>query len=83
MRVHIIDFGILYGFQWPTFIQRIATRDGGPPKVRITSIEFPQPGFRPTERIEESGHRLADYAKSFNVPFEYNAIAKKWETIGS
>nr|GLL26844.1 scarecrow-like protein 9 [Ipomoea trifida] len=81
MRVHIIDFGILYGFQWPTFIQRIAARDGGPPKVRITGIEFPQPGFRPAERIEETGRRLADYAESFNVPFEYNAIAKKWETI--
>ncbi|XP_009587190.1 scarecrow-like protein 9 [Nicotiana tomentosiformis] len=80
-RVHVIDFGILYGFQWPTFIQRIAEREGGPPKLRITGIEFPQPGFRPAERIEESGRRLADYARSFNVPFEYHAIAKKWETI--
>ncbi|MCD7457285.1 hypothetical protein HAX54_034783 [Datura stramonium] len=80
-RVHVIDFGILYGFQWPTFIQRIAAREGGPPKLRITGIEFPQPGFRPAERIEETGRRLTDYAKSFNVPFEYQAIAKKWETI--
>ncbi|PHT37946.1 hypothetical protein CQW23_21519 [Capsicum baccatum] len=80
-RVHVIDFGILYGFQWPTFIQRIAEREGGPPKLRITGIEFPQPGFRPAERIEETGRRLADYARSFNVPFEYHAIAKKWETI--
>nr|GLL26845.1 scarecrow-like protein 9 [Ipomoea trifida] len=79
MKVHIIDFRILYGFQWPTFIQRIAARDGGPPKVRITGIEFPQPGFRPAERIEErieeTGRCLADYAKSFTVPFEYNAIS--------
>ncbi|KAJ8537779.1 hypothetical protein K7X08_014319 [Anisodus acutangulus] len=80
-RVHVIDFGILYGFQWPTFIQRIAEREGGPPRLRITGIEFPQPGFRPAERIEETGRRLADYARSFNVPFEYHAIAKKWETI--
>ncbi|URE49240.1 GRAS domain family [Musa troglodytarum] len=55
--------------------------DGGPPKLRITGIDVPQPGFRPTERIEETGRRLADYAKSFNVPFEYQAIASKWETI--
>lgn len=81
-RVHIIDFGIHYGFQWPTFIQRLAMRSGGhPPKIRITGIDFPQPGFRPAERIEETGRRLADYAKAFNVPFEYVAIAKKWETI--
>lgn len=81
MRLHIIDFGILYGFQWPTFIQLLSTRHGGPPMLRITGIDFPQPGFRPAERVEETGRRLADYAKTFNVPFEYNAIAKKWETI--
>lgn len=80
-RLHVIDFGILYGFQWPTLIQRISWRPGGPPKLRITGIEFPQPGFRPAERVEETGRRLADYAKSFNVPFEYHAIAKMWETI--
>lgn len=80
-RLHVIDFGILYGFQWPTLIQRISWRLGGPPKLRITGIEFPQPGFRPAERVEETGRRLAAYAESFNVPFEYNAIAKKWETI--
>ncbi|KAM1037951.1 hypothetical protein ACFX13_033430 [Malus domestica] len=55
--------------------------EGGPPKVRITGIEFPQPGFRPAERVEETGRRLAAYAEKFNVPFEYNAIVKKWETI--
>ncbi|GKC24503.1 scarecrow-like protein 9 [Tanacetum coccineum] len=54
-RIHIIDFGILYGVQWPTFIQRISQRKGGPPRVRLTGIEFPQPGFRPAERIEETG----------------------------
>ncbi|KAJ9180710.1 hypothetical protein P3X46_008923 [Hevea brasiliensis] len=79
--LHIIDFGILYGFQWPTLIQRLSWRPGGPPNVRITGIDFPQPGFRPAERVEETGRRLATYAKKFNVPFEYSAIAKKWETI--
>ncbi|KAL6142123.1 hypothetical protein ACLB2K_060406 [Fragaria x ananassa] len=81
MRVHVIDFGIHYGFQWPTLIQRIAMREGGPPKLRITGIEFPQPGFRPAEGVEETGRRLAAYAETFHVPFEYNAIAKKWENI--
>ncbi|GMY14531.1 scarecrow-like protein 9 [Fagus crenata] len=80
-RLHVIDFGILYGFQWPTLIQRLSWRDGGPPKLRITGIDFPQPGFRPAERVEETGRRLANYAETFKVPFEYSAIAKKWETI--
>ncbi|KAL6543550.1 hypothetical protein OROHE_010172 [Orobanche hederae] len=80
-RVHIIDFGISYGFQWPPFIQHLGGREGGPPKLRITGIDYPQPGFRPAERIEDTGRRLAHYAKTFGVPFQYNAIAQKWETI--
>ncbi|KAF8395135.1 hypothetical protein HHK36_019076 [Tetracentron sinense] len=80
-RLHIIDFGIRYGFQWPCLIQRLSARPGGPPKLRITGIDLPQPGFRPAERVEETGRRLANYAERFNVPFEFNAIAQKWETI--
>ncbi|KAH7542431.1 hypothetical protein FEM48_Zijuj02G0072900 [Ziziphus jujuba var. spinosa] len=80
-RLHIIDFGILYGYQWPCLIQGLSVRSGGPPMLRVTGIEFPQPGFRPSERVEETGRRLANYCKRFNVPFEYHVIAKKWETI--
>ncbi|KAH7550017.1 hypothetical protein ACOSQ2_025165 [Xanthoceras sorbifolium] len=80
-RVHIIDFGISYGFQWPCFIQRQSFRPGGPPKIRITGVELPQPGFRAAERIEETGRRLKRVSEACNVPFEYNAIAQKWETI--
>ncbi|KAL4291754.1 hypothetical protein GQ457_14G024320 [Hibiscus cannabinus] len=79
--LHIIDFGILYGFQWPCLIRRLSTRPGGPPKLRITGIDLPQPGFRPTERVEETGRRLANYAETFKVPFEFHAIAQKWDTI--
>lgn len=80
--LHIIDFGVLYGFQWPGLIQGLSERAGGPPKLRITGIELPQPGFKPEERVEETGSRLATYCKRFGVPFEYHAIASKnWETI--
>ncbi|XWS53114.1 hypothetical protein CRYUN_Cryun11dG0130000 [Craigia yunnanensis] len=80
--LHIVDFGILFGFQWPILIQHLSKRAGGPPKLRITGIEIPQSGFRPTERIDVTGRRLANYCERFNVPFEYNAIAvQHWETI--
>ncbi|XP_026439866.1 scarecrow-like protein 14 [Papaver somniferum] len=79
--LHIVDFGILYGFQWPCLIQRLSKRKGGPPKIRITGIELPEPGFRPSELVEETGRRLKSYAEKFHVPFEYHAIAQKWETI--
>ncbi|GLT67653.1 hypothetical protein SLA2020_399450 [Shorea laevis] len=80
--LHIIDFGIEYGFHWPMLIHKLSIRAGGPPKLRITGIEIPQPGFRPTDCIEETGRRLAKYCERFNVPFEYHALASRnWETI--
>ncbi|XP_062203885.1 scarecrow-like protein 34 [Phragmites australis] len=81
-KIHIVDYGIQYGFQWPCFLRRIADREGGPPEVRITGIDLPQPGFRPTARIEETGRRLGNYAREFDVPFKYQAIAaSKMESI--
>ncbi|KAL7173370.1 hypothetical protein ACSBR2_032772 [Camellia fascicularis] len=80
-KLHIIDFGILYGFQWPILIQYLSALPGGAPELRITGIELPQLGFRPAELVEETGHRLAKYCERFNVRFQYHAIAQKWETI--
>ncbi|RDX83481.1 Scarecrow-like protein 11, partial [Mucuna pruriens] len=79
--VHIIDFGICYGFQWPCLIKKLSERHGGPPRLHITGIDLPQPGFRPAERVEETGRRLENYCKKFKVPFEYHCLAQKWETI--
>lgn len=80
-KLHVVDYGIYYGFQWPCFMQRLARMPGGPPRLRITGIDMPQPGFRPGKRIEETGSRLSEYAKIFNIPFEYRAIVAKWETV--
>ncbi|KDP42248.1 hypothetical protein JCGZ_02978 [Jatropha curcas] len=80
--LHIIDFGVLYGFQWPILIQHLSVREGGPPKLRITGIELPQHGFRLAQRIQDTGRRLAKYCERFNVPFEYRPIAaQNWERI--
>ncbi|CAH9094433.1 unnamed protein product [Cuscuta europaea] len=82
VSLHIIDFGIHYGIQWPTLIRDLSQRPDGPPKLRITGIEFPQPGFRPEQMVEETGSRLAKCCRCFGVPFEYNAITRQnWETI--
>ncbi|KAH0657681.1 hypothetical protein KY289_026429 [Solanum tuberosum] len=80
--LHIIDFGILYGFQWPILIHHLSVMPGGPPKLRITGINLPQPSFRPAEHLEETGRLLARYCERFKVPFEYNAIViQNWERI--
>ncbi|CAH9081182.1 unnamed protein product [Cuscuta europaea] len=80
--LHVIDFGILHGIQWPTLIRDLSQRPGGPPKLRITGIELPQPGFRPSQMVLETGCRLAKYCHRFGVPFEYNSVtSKNWEAI--
>lgn len=35
-RVHVVDYGILYGTQWPCLIHQLSERKGGPPHLRIT-----------------------------------------------
>ncbi|WVZ90326.1 hypothetical protein U9M48_036635 [Paspalum notatum var. saurae] len=80
-KVHIVDYDVHYGLQWPTFLGHLATREGGPPEVRITGIDLLQPGFRPTARVEETGRRLSNCARQFCVPFKFHGITAKWETI--
>ncbi|EEC75692.1 hypothetical protein OsI_12502 [Oryza sativa Indica Group] len=81
-QVHIIDFGICFGFQWPSLFEELAKIEDGPPKLRITGIELPESGFRPYARSNNIGLRLADYAKTFNIPFEYQHISSnKWEAL--
>ncbi|XP_078148076.1 scarecrow-like protein 14 [Carex rostrata] len=80
-KVHVVDFGITHGFQWPSLIQSLAKRKNGPPKLRITGVDLPLPGFHPAERINETGRRLEDYARSFGVSFEYQGLASQWDSI--
>ncbi|XP_078161490.1 scarecrow-like protein 9 isoform X2 [Carex rostrata] len=80
-KIHVVDFGITHGFQWPSLIQSLAKRKDGPPILRITGVDLPRPGFHPAERINETGRRLENYARSFGVPFEYQGIATQWDSI--
>ncbi|KAI4383973.1 hypothetical protein MLD38_009750 [Melastoma candidum] len=80
-KVHVVDFGSSYGLQWPSLIERLSNRPGGPPELRLTAINLPQPGFHPTERLEETGRRLASYTETFKVPFKYEAIVSKWNEV--
>ncbi|KAJ1277357.1 hypothetical protein BS78_05G288600 [Paspalum vaginatum] len=83
-KVHIVDYGVHLGFHWLLLMGAWAASEGGPPEVRITGIDFPQPGFRPAARIEETGRRLNDFARWRGVPFKFRSIvATKWETVSA
>ncbi|PUZ45899.1 hypothetical protein GQ55_8G261300 [Panicum hallii var. hallii] len=80
-KLHIVDYGLHSGFQWPELLRLLGSRDGGPPEVRITSIDLPQPGFRPANHIAEMGHRLSNCARQFCVPLKFGAVVAQWHTI--
>ncbi|KAH8940666.1 hypothetical protein BDL97_15G101100 [Sphagnum fallax] len=82
MHVHVIDYGILYGMHLPCLIQELGKRPEGPPHLQVTGIDHPrEPNSTSSERVQETGQRLAKFAKLCGVPFEYIAIAKEWENI--
>ncbi|KAK6945044.1 Transcriptional factor DELLA, N-terminal [Dillenia turbinata] len=71
--VHVIDFNLMHGLQWPALIQALALRPGGPPLLRLTGIGPPSPDGRDT--LREVGLRLAELARSVNVRFVFRGVA--------
>ncbi|CAO2204176.1 unnamed protein product [Urochloa humidicola] len=72
-HVHIIDFSLMQGLQWPALIQALALRPGGPPSLRLTGIGPPSPPGR--DDLRDVGVRLADLARSARVHFSFRGVA--------
>ncbi|KAF2317953.1 hypothetical protein GH714_041277 [Hevea brasiliensis] len=71
--VHVVDFNLMHGLQWPALIQALALRPGGPPLLRLTGIGPPSSDGR--DSLREIGLRLADLARSVNVRFAFRGVA--------
>ncbi|XP_058078903.1 DELLA protein GAI1-like [Magnolia sinica] len=71
-RVHVIDFSMKQGMQWPALIQALALRPGGPPIFRLTGIGSPQPDN--TDTLQHVGMKLAQLADTIHVEFSYRGI---------
>ncbi|KAG6418285.1 hypothetical protein SASPL_120486 [Salvia splendens] len=39
--VHVVDFSMKQGMQWPLLLQALALRPGGPPRFRLTAVGPP------------------------------------------
>lgn len=71
-RVHVIDFGLKEGMQWPALIQALALRPGGPPAFRLTGIGPPQPDN--TDALQQVGWKLAQLAETIGVKFHFRGF---------
>lgn len=74
-RVHIIDFDIKQGLQWPSFFQSLASRTNPPSHVRITGIGESK------QELNETGDRLAGFAEALNLPFEFHPVVDRLEDV--
>ncbi|KAI3954201.1 hypothetical protein MKW98_018025 [Papaver atlanticum] len=74
-RVHVVDLDILQGYQWPSFMQALATRQGGAPFFRLTGI-----GSSPTS-LGETGRYLTEIAQSLKIAFEFEAVSEPLEEL--
>jgi DELLA protein len=71
-RVHVIDFSMNQGMQWPALMQALALRPGGPPAFRLTGIGPPAPDN--SDHLQEVGWKLAQLAETIHVEFEYRGF---------
>jgi DELLA protein len=71
-RVHVVDFGIKQGMQWPALLQALALRPGGPPSFRLTGVGPPQPDE--TDALQQVGWKLAQFAHTIGVDFQYRGL---------
>ncbi|KAG1360684.1 protein DWARF AND LOW-TILLERING [Cocos nucifera] len=74
-RVHIIDFDIKQGLQWPSLFQSLASRPNPPSHLRITGIGESR------QELQETGARLARFAEAFNLPFEFHSVVDRLEDV--
>ncbi|XP_060183520.1 DELLA protein GAI-like [Lycium barbarum] len=71
-KVHVVDFSLKQGMQWPALIQALALRPGGPPAFRLTGIGPPQPNN--TDALQQVGWKLAQLAETIGVEFEFRGF---------
>ncbi|XVE64899.1 hypothetical protein DITRI_Ditri07aG0138900 [Diplodiscus trichospermus] len=74
-RVHIIDFDIKQGLQWPSLFQSLASRSNPPSHVRVTGIGESK------HELNETGDRLAGFAEALHLPFEFHPVVDRLEDV--
>ncbi|XP_049399618.1 DELLA protein GAI-like [Solanum stenotomum] len=70
-RVHVIDFSLNQGLQWPALLQALALRPGGPPAFRLSGISGQPKSHDGSDPLREVGFKLAQFAESIGVEFEF------------
>ncbi|CAN1218449.1 Protein NODULATION SIGNALING PATHWAY 1 [Linum perenne] len=86
-NLHILDIGVSHGVQWPTLLEALTRRSGGPPPlVRITMVtaaiegssdQISEPPFSIGPPGDNFASRLLCFAKSMNINLQINRLESR------
>lgn len=74
-KIHVVDLDIQQGLQWPSFLQTLALRPGGPPSLKITAVGTNAASLQLTKR------RLSEFAQALEVPFELIVLVEDLDNL--
>ncbi|KQK05549.1 scarecrow-like protein 32 [Brachypodium distachyon] len=83
--LHVVDLSVTHCMQWPTLIDALSKRAGGPPALRI-SVPRARPAVPPLLAASDAallGPRLANFAKSRGVRLDFHVIDVKNAELAS
>lgn len=77
--LHVIDFDVSYGFQWPSLIQSLSEKSSNGNKISLRLTGY----GRSLEELQETESRLVSFAKGFSnqIMFEFQGLLRGSKVI--